>query len=126
MRAKIETFFQPFLKKEIPNIQPGDKVRVYQKIKETVQKSKGKSEEKERTQVFEGIVLARKHGKGINATFTVRNVIEGVGVERTFPLHSPLVEKIEIVARHKVSRAKLYYLREKSEKEIRKKLKPLK
>ena len=126
MATAVEIITTPFLKKDLPDIRPGDKVRVYQKIKETIQKGKGKTEEKERTQMFEGIVLAKKHGKGINATFTVRSIIEGIGVEKTFPLHSPLIEKIEIIARHKVRRAKLYYLRKKSEKEIRKKLKPKK
>lgn len=124
MATKLEAITKPYLKTDLPEIHPGDRVRVYQKVKEIVGKDKGKTEEKERIQVFEGIVLAEKHGKGINATITVRNVIEGVGVERIFPLHSPLIEKIEIVKRHKTRRAKLYYLRKKSEKETRRKLKP--
>lgn len=123
MVTKTETFLQPFLKKDLPDIRPGDKVRVYQKIKEIVDKGKGKKEKKEGTQIFEGIVLAKKHGKEIGATFTVRNIIEGVGVERIFPLHSPAIEKIEVLERKKVRRAKLYYLRKKAEKEIRRKLK---
>jgi len=90
------------LKKDLPQIQPGDTLRVYQKIKEAG---------KERIQIFEGQVLAKKHGKGIGATITVRKVISGIGVERIFPLHSPNIEKIETVKRGKERRAKLYYLR---------------
>ena len=102
MTTKIETFLQPFLKKELPEIRPGDTVRVYQKIKE---------KDKERIQIFEGLVIARKHGKGMTSTITVRREISGIGVERIFPLHSPTIEKIEILKREKVRRAKLYYLR---------------
>ena len=102
MPTNVEQIIQPLLKKNLPNIQPGDTVRVHQKVKEG---------EKERIQVFEGIVLARKHGTGINATITVRRVSKGYGVERVFPIHSPVLDKIEIVKRAKVRRAKLYYLR---------------
>jgi len=125
MTAKIETFLKPFLKKEIPDIRPGDTVRVYQKIPASAvvsasKKTAKKEEEKEKTQIFEGQVLAKKHGKGISGTITVRKVISGVGVERIFPLHSsPLVEKIEIVKRGKTRRAKLYYLRKAKGKKIR-------
>lgn len=90
------------LKKELSEIRPGDSIRVHQKVKE---------KDKERVQVFEGLVLARKHGKGISATITVRKVISGIGVEKIFPIHSPLIEKIEILKKGKVRRAKLYYLR---------------
>ncbi len=90
------------MKEELPNIRPGDAVRVHQKIKE---------KNKDRIQVFEGQVLARKHGKGISSTITVRKVIDGIGVEKIFPLHSPSIEKIEIVKHAKARRAKLYYLR---------------
>lgn len=122
MTKAIEKFIQPFLKKDLPEIRPGDRVRVYQKIKEIIAKEKGPDEEKERTQVFEGIVLAKKHGKSITATITVRNIIEGVGVERIFPLHSPLIEKIEILQRHKAKRAKLYYLRKAKGKKAKLKI----
>jgi len=91
-------------------IRPGDTVRVSQKIQE-----KGKT----RLQLFEGLVLAVKHGSEPGATFTVRKVASGVGVEKIFPLYSPMIDKIEIVKRTKVRRAKLYYIREKAAKEIR-------
>lgn len=103
MPTTIEKFVESSLKKDLPEIRAGDIVRVYQKIKEQA---------KERIQIFEGVVLAAKHGKGMEGTFTVRKVAEGVGVERIFPLHSPLLEKIELVKRTKVRRAKLGYLRE--------------
>jgi large subunit ribosomal protein L19 len=92
------------MKEEIKKIKAGDVVRVYQRIKEGG---------KERTQVFEGIVIARKHGKEIGATITVRKEISGIGVEKIFPIHSPTIEKIEILKEGKRKRAKLYYLREK-------------
>lgn len=104
--------------KEVPDIKPGDTVMVHQKITDI---KDGKT--KERIQVFEGIVLARKHGKGVSATITVRKVIDGVGVERIFPLHSPFIEKIEIVRSSKVRRAKLYYLREAKGRKARLKTK---
>lgn len=96
------------------DIQAGDTVKVYQKIQE-----KGKT----RLQVFEGMVLARKHGTEAGATFTVRKSANGYGVERIFPLYSPMVDKVEIVKRSKVRRAKLYYIRDKAVKEINKRLK---
>jgi len=103
MTTKTENFLKQFLKKELPEVKPGDTVRVYQKIKEG---------DKERIQMFEGVVIARKHGREIGATITVRREISGVGVEKIFPLHSPTIEKIEVLRRGKVRRAKLYYLRE--------------
>lgn len=114
MVNKIEEFNKEQLRKDLPEIKPGYLICVHQKIKEGG---------KERTQSFEGIVLARKHGKGISATITLRGVRAGVGVERIFPIHSPIIEKIEILKKGRVRRAKLYYLREKTEKEIKKKLK---
>ena len=102
MKAKTETFLKPFLKEDLPDIRPGDTVCVYQKIKEG---DKGK------VQAFEGQVLARKHGKEIGATITVRKEISGIGTEKIFPLHSPVIEKIELIKKGKVRRAKLYYLR---------------
>jgi len=102
MPNKFETFIKAQLKTDLPEIRPGDTVRVYQKIKEG---------DKERIQVFEGLVIARKHGKGITSTITVRKVISEIGVERIFPLHSPTIEKIETLRRGRVRRAKLYYLR---------------
>ena len=98
---KIQAFVNEQLKTEIPQFGIGDGVKVYVRIVEG---------EKTRTQLFEGTVIAR-HGGGISETFTVRRVSYGVGVEKTFPLHSPNVEKIEVFRRAKVRRAKLYYLR---------------
>ena len=89
------------LKKDRDGFAPGDTVRVHVKVVEG---------EKERTQVFEGIVI-RKRGEGLRASFTVRRISYGVGVERTFPLHSPRIEKVEVVRKSRVRRSKLYYLR---------------
>jgi len=90
------------LKKDLLDIKPGDTVKIYQKIKD---------KNKERIQVFEGQVIAKKHGKGLTSTITVRKIISGIGVEKIFPLHSPIIDKIEIVKQGKARRAKLYYLR---------------
>jgi large subunit ribosomal protein L19 len=128
MSIKLEKFIQPQLKKDLPDIRPGDTVRVYQKIKETLKKSKSSAdkETKERIQIFEGLVLARKHGKGAGATITVRKVISEVGVERIFPIHSPSIEKIEITKQSKVRRAKLYYLRKAKGRKARLKKREIK
>jgi len=126
MKEAVETFLKPYLKKDLPDIRPGDTVRVYQIIKEISSKGKSRGEERQRIQVFEGVVLARKHGRGITSTITVRKVINGVGVERIFPLHSPNIEKIEIVSRAKVRRAKLYYLRKRVGKKAKLRRKELK
>lgn len=96
------------------DLRAGDTVRVTQKIED-----KGKT----RLQVFEGMVLYRKHGTEAGATFTVRKTASGVGVERTFPLFSPMIETIEVVKRSKVRRSKLYYVRAKAAKEISKRMK---
>jgi large subunit ribosomal protein L19 len=91
-------------------IRPGDTIRVYQKILASAQASTDK-QEKEKTQVFEGLVIARKHGSEPGATITVRKAVSGVGVEKIFPVHSPLISKIDVIKKGKVRRAKLYYLR---------------
>lgn len=101
---------------DIARIHPGDLVRVHQKIKEG---------DKERVSAFEGIIIAKKHGDGITGTFTVRKVVDGIGVERTFPIHSPRIDKIDIVRRSKVRRAKLYYIRDKAAREVRRKMRTL-
>jgi len=112
MTTKIETFLQPILRKDLPDIRPGDTVRVHQKIPPTSKEVGGKKEgDRERFQTFDGLVIARKHGKEAGSTITVRSLILGVGVEKIFPLHSPTVEKIEVLKSEKVRRAKLYYLR---------------
>lgn len=99
--AIIEKIEQAHRKEALPALEPGDQIKVHVKIREG---------EKERIQVFEGILLARNN-TGMRETITVRKVSFGQGVERIFPLHAPIIEKIEIVKRHKVRRAKLYYLR---------------
>jgi len=95
--------------KEIPNIEPGQTVKVHLKVVEG---------EKERIQVFEGLIIALR-GSGVSRTMTVRKMSFGIGIERVFPIFSPRIEKIEVIRRGKVRRAKLYYLRGKSTKESR-------
>lgn len=90
-----------YLRTDIPAFQPGDTVKVHVKVREG---------EKERTQIFQGLVIARKGG-GVRETFVVRKISQGIGVERTFPVHSPVLEKIEVERHGVVRRAKLYYLR---------------
>lgn len=99
----------------------GDTVRVWSKILDEKATKKGEAQ-KYRSQAFEGIVLARKHGKEIGSTFTVRKVASGVGVERIFPLFSPMVDKIEITKKASARRAKLYYIRTKAVKDVRRKM----
>ena len=97
----LETFAKKPHRKEIAEFKPGDTVRVYVKIREG---------DKERLQAFEGVVIARKHG-GVSATFTVRKISFGQGVERIFPVYSPVIDRVELVRRGVVRRSKLYYLR---------------
>lgn len=108
--------FTPVVQEDRKNLafKAGDTVRVWNKILE-----KGKV----RLQAFEGLVLSRKHGTESGATFTIRKVASGVGVERIFPLYSPNVDKIEIVRKSKTRRSKLYYIRTKAVKEVKKRLK---
>jgi large subunit ribosomal protein L19 len=96
---------RPFLRDDLPDFKPGDTVRVHVRVVEG---------ERERVQVFEGIVI-RRRGSQLSATFTVRKMsFNGVGVERTFPVHSPMIAKLEVATRGDVRRAKLYYLRERT------------
>ncbi len=97
------------MRDDIPEFRPGDTVRVHVRVVDWRETRKG-LEKRERVQVFEGVVIAR-HNNGISSTFTVRKISNGIGVERIFPLHSPMVEKIEVTRRGRVRRAKLYYLR---------------
>ena len=97
----LDSVAQDYLKKEVPAFNVGDTVRVHVKIKEG---------NRERIQVFEGFVLKRQNG-GIAETFTVRRIASGVGVEKTFPIHSPWVEKIEVIRKGRVRRARLHYMR---------------
>ncbi len=105
----IEKIEKEQMREDIPDFKSGDKVRVHTRIKEG---------EKERIQVFEGYVIKRKNGRN-RSTFTVRKIASGVGVERTFPLHSPLIDKIEVVTVGKVRRSRLYYLRGRTGKAAR-------
>jgi large subunit ribosomal protein L19 len=98
---KIELLEREQMRMDLPNFIPGDTVKVHVKIKEG---------EKERVQAFQGVVIA-KHKGGLSATFTVRKVSYGVGVERIFPMHSPAIDRVEIITRGRVRRGKLYYLR---------------
>ena len=102
----LDAIAQDYLKNEIPAFNVGDTVRVHVKIKEG---------NRERIQVFEGFVLKKQNG-GISETFTVRKISSGVGVEKTFPLHSPKIEKIEVTRKGSVRRAKLNYMRERTGK----------
>ncbi len=110
----VQSFDAQSISKNLSHLRPGLTLKVYQKIKEGA---------KTRTQIFEGLVIAIKHGKGANATMTVRKLSNGIGVERIFPLHLPTIEKIEVVKTSKVRRAKLYYLRSKTARQARKKTK---
>ena len=103
-------------KKWEPVINTGNTVKVWQKVKEG---------DKFRLQSFEGLIIAHKHGMEPGATFTVRRIAEGVGVERIFPVYSPNIEKIDLVKSSRVRRSKLYYVREKAAKEIKKKMRRL-
>jgi large subunit ribosomal protein L19 len=100
---------QPFLRTDLPDLRPGDTVKVHVRVVEG---------NRERVQVFQGVVI-RRSGGGIRETFTVRKISFGVGVERTFPLHSPSISKLELVQRGRVRRAKLYYLRDLRGKKAR-------
>ena len=97
----IREVTQEYLKTDIPDFRAGDNLKVHVRLKEG---------EKERIQIFEGLVIARKHG-GVSETFTVRKISSGIGVERTFPLHSPSIARVEVMRRGRVRRAKLYYIR---------------
>ena len=107
---KIELIKSEQLKSDVPNFKAGDTVKVHTKIKEGA---------KERIQIFQGVVIACKGGRGSQGTFTVRKVSYGVGVEKTFLLHSPRIDQIEVVTHGDVRRAKLYYLRDRSGKSAR-------
>jgi len=108
-QAILDSVAQPYLKSDLPDIRPGDTVRAHVKVREAG---------KERIQIFEGLVIAERHG-GVSQNITVRKISNGVGVERTFPLHSPNVAKFEVIRHGKVRRAKLYYLRDKVGKAAR-------
>lgn len=112
MAVTLQQFNQSRVRKDMPDIRPGHIVKVYQKIFETKEVGK-KMETKERIQIYEGLVIAMRGRKGINATITVRKISDGVGVERIYPLNSPAIEKIELIKTTKARRAKLYYMRDR-------------
>ncbi len=109
MQDLIKSIEQEYYKTDLPNFGPGDTVKVYVKVIEGT---------RERIQMFEGVVI-KERGTGLSKTFTVRRVSYGVGVERTFPLHSPKIDKIVVARRGKVCRARLFYLRERTGKAAR-------
>ena len=113
MKSAVKTSPVNMEERKKLGLRSGDTIRVWQKIKEG---------DKTRLQAFEGLVLSRKHGDEAGATFTVRKVVDGVGVERIFPLYSPIIDEIEIVRRSEVRRTKLYFIREKASKEIRRQM----
>ncbi len=110
MNQQVKNFVHKQCKDSVPELKSGYQVRVHQKIKEG---------NKERIQVFEGIIIKMNAGYGSEATFTVRKVSEGVGVEKIFPIHAPSIQKIDVVRAHKVRRSKLRYLRDLSGKALR-------
>ncbi|MDJ0810358.1 MAG: 50S ribosomal protein L19 [Desulfobacterales bacterium] len=99
--GKLKQLEREMMRLDLPDFAPGDTVKVHVKIKEG---------EKERIQVFQGVVISKRKGT-TNATFTVRKVSYGVGVERIFPMHSPIIDQVEVISRGRVRRAKIYYLR---------------
>ncbi len=105
----IKQFEQKMMRNDIPDFKPGDTVAVHVKVREG---------NKQRIQIFQGLVIGRSNGSA-NETFTVRKISEGVGVERIFPIHSPIIDTIKVVRRGRVRRAKLYYIREKIGKAAR-------
>lgn len=99
---------------KLKDLQTGWTIKIHQRIKEG---------EKTRLQAFEGIIIAKKHGTNASGTITIRKMSDGIGVEKTFPLYLPSIEKVQVLKKPKVRRAKLYYLREKSSRQIKKKMK---
>jgi len=119
MDLLVKKVEEKFLKKDVPDFRAGDTVRVHVKITELKEDTKTKKlVERTRIQPFEGLVLERR-GSGLSETFTVRRVTQGIGVERTFPLHSPFIEKIEVIRRGKVRKSKIFWIREKKGKKAR-------
>lgn len=110
MHLALNHIAKSSLKEGLPKFKPGQTLRVHQRIKEG---------DKQRVQVFEGMVIKLHRGTGVDATFTVRKIVDGVGVERVFPIHSPLIAKIEITKESRTRRSKLYYLRDLSGKSAR-------
>ncbi len=100
----------------LTEVRVGDTIKITQRIKEG---------EKEFNQLFEGLVIAKKHGDGVSGTITIRKILDGIGVEKILPIHLPTITKVDILKRSHVRRAKLYYIREKASREVRKKMKKI-
>ena len=134
MKINTDNIIKAQLRTDLPEVNPGDRIKIWQKItirtssdtgegKSAYASKKDKEEDKkkgaERISPFEGMVIAKKHGKGISATITVRGEVKGIVIEKIFPIHSPTIHKIEILSRHKTRRAKLYFLRSAKGKRAR-------
>lgn len=122
---KINLIAQKSLRTDWPEIKPGMVIKVWQKFIDTVVTKKGKKDQKEKKEIvkpFQGIVLAVKHGRGVNSTLTVRGEVAGQMIEKIFPYHSLTLQKVEILGHSKARRAKLYFLRHLSPSKLRKKL----
>jgi len=117
----IKEISKELIKTDLPQLRSGQQVRVHQKIKEPIldQKTGKIKDYRERVQMFDGQIIAVKHGSGINATITVRKIASGVGVERVFPIHAPTIVKIDIVKNTRARKSKLYYTREGQEAKVR-------
>lgn len=113
MNPLIREIEQKYMKTDVPEFRPGDTVRVHVRIRE-----QSRDEDRERIQAFEGVVI-RRSGGGLAETMTVRRVTYGIGVERTFPIHAPVIDRIEVIRRGSTRRAKLYYLRGRSGRQSR-------
>ena len=112
---KLQAFQQKHMpESKLKDLEPGWTIKIHQRIKEG---------EKSRVQAFEGTVISKKHGNEAGGTITVRRVSDGIGVEKVFPIHLPSIEKVQVIKKPKVRRAKLYYLRNKTSREIRRKMK---
>lgn len=109
-KVLLQEIEKKYLKADMPHLKPGDTVKIYQSIKEG---------EKQRVQMYQGLVIKKSSGSGVGKTFTVRKVVGEIGVEKIFPLHSPTITKIEVMKHSRVRRAKLYYMRKRSGKEAR-------
>ncbi len=119
---RTDIISQKHLRIDLPELKPGMVVKVWQKFTDTVTSKKGKTEQKEITKAFQGTIIAAKHGRGVSGTFTIRGEAAGQLIEKVFPRHTPTITKIEVVGTSKTRRAKLYFIRDLSPHQIRRKL----